>query len=73
MEAKVMPDAIDRYEPVHKKLRLVKVDSDNCFELADLSIKEARIGFVAPNRESIALAFGILNEGKYVEAFGIYD
>ena len=68
-----MTDAIERYEPVHKKLRLVKVDSDNCFDLADLSIKEDQTDFLAPNVESMALAFGTLNEGKYVEAFGIYD
>ena len=73
MEVKVMLDAIDKYELVHKNLRLVKVDSDNCFDLADLSIKEDQIGFVAPNQESMALAFGTLNEGKYVEAFGLYD
>lgn len=41
-----MLDAIDKYELVHKNLRLVKVDSDNCFDLADLSIKEDQIGFV---------------------------
>ena len=68
-----MTDAIDKYELVHRKLRLVKVDSDNCFDLADLSVKEDQTGFVAPNQESMALAFGTLNEGKYVEAFGIYD
>ena len=59
-----MTDAIDSYELVHKNLRLVKVDSDNCFDLADLSIKEDQIDFVAPNLESMALAFGTLNEGS---------
>lgn len=68
-----MLDAINKYKPVHKDLRLVKVNSDNCFDLADLSIREDQIDFVAPNQESMALAFGTLNEGKYVEAFGIYD
>ena len=68
-----MPDAIVKYELVHKNLRLVKVDSDNCFDLADLSLKEDQISFLAPNQESMALAYGTLNEGKYVEAFGIYD
>lgn len=68
-----MPEALDKYEPIHKKLRLVKVNSDNCFDLADLSIKEDQAAFVAPNQESMALAFGTRNEGKYVEAFGIYD
>ena len=34
-----MPYAIDKYAPVHKDLRLVKVYSNNCFDLADLSIK----------------------------------
>ncbi|MBO4384890.1 MAG: hypothetical protein J5854_05675 [Clostridia bacterium] len=58
-----MPDAIDKYKPVHKSLKLVKVDSNNCFDIADLSIRDDQIDFVAPNQESMALAFGTLNEG----------
>ena len=68
-----MSEAIRNQELDHKNLRLVRVDSDNCFDLADLRVAENQASFVAPNQESMMLAYGTLMEGKYVEAFGIYD
>ena len=64
-------DAAKNHEIKHKAIRLVKVD--NCFDLAELELDESRLGFAAPNQESTMLACGTLCEGKYAQAFGIYD
>lgn len=68
-----MTDDIRQYVPKHKDLRLERVNSDNCFDLADLTVAEDQTDFLAPNQESMMLAYGTLMEGKYVEVFGIYD
>ena len=68
-----MLETIKSYELKHKTLKLERINSDNVFDIADLTIAEDQVDFVAPNQESIALAYGYLMEGKYVEAFGIYD
>lgn len=68
-----MLEAVKAYTLKHKDLRLERINSDNVFDIADLTIADDQADFVAPNQESMALAFGYIMEGKYVEAFGIYD
>ncbi|MBR5341316.1 MAG: GNAT family N-acetyltransferase [Erysipelotrichaceae bacterium] len=61
------------YEIKNKNLRLVKVDTDNFYELSLLSVNDDQKGFVADNVFSLALAYATVAEGRFAQAFGIYD
>ena len=57
----------------HKNLHLEKVTTDNYWELGHLCVKKEQEAFVGPNFYGMAYAYATVAEGKYAQAFGIYD
>ena len=68
-----MTDIIRNYKIKHKDLRLEKVTTENYWELGHLTVAEDQKDFVGPNFYSMAYAYATVAEGKFAEAFGIYD
>ena len=61
------------YQFRNKNVRLKKVTAENFYDLMKLSVDSVQSGFVAPNDYSLSEAYAVLSEGRYVQAFGIYD
>ena len=61
------------YELKNKGLHLVKADKENFWTLMDLRVTKAQEDFVASNAVSLAQAYDTLADGKFVQAFGIWD
>ena len=54
-------------------MKLLKVTSENFYDLMRLSVEESQKDFVAPNDYSLAEAYAALSAGQFVQAFGLYD
>ena len=61
------------YELKNKGLHLVKADKENFWTLLDLKVAKEQENFVASNAVSLAQAYDTLADGKFVQAFGIWD
>ena len=57
----------------NKDLHLVKADKENFWTLLDLKVAKEQKNFVASNAVSLAQAYDTLADGKFVQAFGIWD
>lgn len=57
----------------NKGLHLVKADEENFWALLDLKVSKEQRDFVASNAISLAQAYDTHAEGKFAEAFGIWD
>ena len=57
----------------NKGLHLVKTDKENFWTLMDLRVAKGQENFVASNAVSLAQAYDTLADGKFVQAFGIWD
>ena len=57
----------------NKSLHLVKADKENFWVLLDLRVAKGQENFVASNAISLAQAYDTLADGKFAQAFGIYD
>ena len=68
-----MTDAVRNHEVKHKDLRLERVTTKNYWELGHLCVKKEQERFVGPNFFGMAYAYATVAEGKFAEAFGIYD
>lgn len=53
-------------------MHLQKVDIGNFYDLMRLTVRQDQQDFVAPNDYSLAEAYAVLAEGRYVQPFGIY-
>lgn len=54
-------------------MRLEKVTTENFYDLMRLRVGKGQEDFVAPNDYSLAEAYAVLAEGRFVQPFGIYD
>ena len=61
------------YQFKNKNVHLEKVSAGNFEALMDLSVHASQEDFVAPNGYSMAEAYAVLSDGRFVQAFGIYD
>ena len=68
-----MTENIGAYQFRNKDIRLKKAGVDNFYDLMKLSVAPEQSGFVAPNGYSLSEAYAVLSEGRYVQAFGIYN
>ena len=57
----------------NKGLHLVKADKENFWTLIDLRVAKDQESFVASNAVSLAQAYDTLADGRFVQAFGIWD
>lgn len=62
-----------KYQFKNKTVHLEKVSAGNFDVLMDLSVHASQEDFVAPNGYSMAEAYAVLSDGRFVQAFGIYD
>lgn len=54
-------------------IELRKVDSDNIWEIIDLTVNDDQKGFVATNTQSILEAYTTITSGNVALPFGIYS
>lgn len=54
-------------------MKLIKVNAENFYPLMGLTVEDGQRNFVASNAYSLAEAYAVLSEGRYVQAFGLYD
>lgn len=61
------------YEIRNQGLHLVKVNTQNFWELMELRVAKEQENFVASNAISLAQAYDCHADGKFAQCFGIYD
>lgn len=68
-----MLEKIRNHELCHSNLRLEKINTDNYYALAMLSVAPDQTEHLAPNWESMASALATQAEGRYAQVLGIFD
>ena len=64
---------MDKSEIRNKNLHLVKVNTENFWEMIKLRVSKEQENFVASNAVSVAQAYDTIADGKFVQCFGIFD
>lgn len=54
-------------------MKLVTVDETNFYALMKLAVAPEQQDFVAPNGYSLAEAYAVLSNGRFVKAFGLFE